>query len=393
MPFLGLGVASHGIPLSPEEVSRLSMLQLSHLRVDLRMADTGWPQTLSKAAGEAEQLGVALELAVHLGRDHGFESALEACGAELKRTKVPLARVLAFRESEPASSVATVQLARRRLRLSGVSIGGGTDSHFCELNREQALGRFGITEADFISWPISPQVHVFDDLSVMENLEAQSHTLATARAFAGNRPLVVSPITLRPRSNAVATGEAARDPAQLPPPVDPRQLSLFNAAWTLGSITGLANAQVASLTYFETTGSCGLMETRPPSARHPLFPSLPGMMFPAYSVFAALAGFSRMAPVPQDDPARDMLASLCLFDSRGKRRLLCANLTAGDLQIALDLGAEPACVRTLQVNGGNCSPGEMDLTWSAVARSDCSAGVLRLTLSPYAIASVDSLKT
>ena len=56
-----------------------------------------------------------------------------------------------------------------------VALGGGSDAHFCELNREQALGRFGLRDADFISWPISPQVHAFDDLSVMENPNAASY--------------------------------------------------------------------------------------------------------------------------------------------------------------------------------------------------------------------------
>ena len=35
------------------------------------------------------------------------------------------------------------------LAIIGVPIGGGTDAHFCELNREQALGLFGLDEADF----------------------------------------------------------------------------------------------------------------------------------------------------------------------------------------------------------------------------------------------------
>ncbi len=163
MPHLGVGIASHGMPLNSEEVERLSELQLSHLRVDLRMTDLGWPAVLSKAVTEAQQLGAALELVVHLGLD-GSDSALVECGAMLKRMQVPVARVLAFRQSEPASSLATLQLARRLLGLREVPVGGGSDAHFCELNREQALARFGSNEADFISWPVTPQVHAFDDL-------------------------------------------------------------------------------------------------------------------------------------------------------------------------------------------------------------------------------------
>ncbi len=390
MPRLGLGVASHGMPLNSEEVSRLSELQLSHVRVDLRMTDPGWPQVLTKAMTEAQQLGVAVELTVHLGVG-GSESALADCGAMLKRTGVPVARVLAFRQFEPASSLATLQLVLRHLGRSQVPIGGGSDAHFCELNREQALGRFGLNEADFISWPMTPQVHAFDDLSVMENLEAQPHTVATARGFAGNKPLVVSPVTLRPRFNAVATGEERADPALLPPQVDPRQLSLLNAAWTLGSIVGLAGAGVASLTYFETTGWRGVMEATALAARHPLFPSIPGMVFPVYSVFAAVAGFTRMAPVPQPHQYRDTLTSLCLFDPLGKRRLLCANVTPGDIPTVLDLGVERVSVRTLEADGGDSASVETGLTWSRTVPQQCPSGMFRLVLPPYAIASIDSV--
>ena len=38
---LGLGVASHGSPLTLREVSRLKVLRLSHLRIDLRLARPG----------------------------------------------------------------------------------------------------------------------------------------------------------------------------------------------------------------------------------------------------------------------------------------------------------------------------------------------------------------
>lgn len=389
MPGLGLGVAGHGIPLAREEISRLSLLQLGHLRIDLRLTDLAWPQALSTAITEAQQLGVPLELAVQLGAD-GSEAALLECAAVIRRTRVPVTRVLAFRQSESATSLATLQSARRLLGLEKAPLGGGSDAHFCELNREQALGRFGLTEADFISWPMTPQVHTFDNLSVMENLEAQPHTVAAARAFAGDKPLVVSPITLRPRSNAGATGNEELDPAHLPPQVDSRQLSLFNAAWTLGSIAGLAAAQVASLTYFETTGWRGLMETPLPSARHPLFPSVPGLVFPVYSVFAALAGFGRMAPVPESDRHRGTLASLCLFDARGKRRLLCANLTARDLPLVLDVGAEQLSVRILENDGEHRLSKNIGLTWSGAVSQRCPAGILRLVLPSYALASLDS---
>ena len=55
-----------------------------------------------------------------------------------------------------------------------------------------------------LAWSVNPQIHAFDDLSLMENLQAQPATIATARSFAPAAALFVTPITLRPRFNAVA---------------------------------------------------------------------------------------------------------------------------------------------------------------------------------------------
>ena len=72
---------------------------------------------------------------------------------------------------------------------------------------------------------------------------------------------VVSPITLKPRFNAYATGPAPqRPPEALPPEVDARQLSLFGAGWTLGSLRAVVSSGALSVTYYETTGWRGVME-------------------------------------------------------------------------------------------------------------------------------------
>ena len=53
---------------------------------------------------------------------------------------------------------------------------------------------------------LNPQVHAFDNASLVETLEAQKWTVESARKFVGGLPISVSPITLRPRFNPNATG-------------------------------------------------------------------------------------------------------------------------------------------------------------------------------------------
>ncbi|MEO6786783.1 MAG: hypothetical protein ABI318_11675 [Chthoniobacteraceae bacterium] len=173
-------------------------------------------------------------------------------------------------------------LMKRRTRV-GAPVGAGSDCNFCELNREHALGNFALDGADFLFWSINPQVHAFDDLSVMETIEAQAHTIRTARVIAGGHPLVISPITLRQRFNPVATGLAApTPPGELPPQVDSRQPTEFAAEWTRTSLHALAEAGVASATYFETAGWRGGMQRESASPLLGKFRSQPAQVFPVY---------------------------------------------------------------------------------------------------------------
>ena len=55
--------------------------------------------------------------------------------------------------------------------LPGDDVVGGTNAYFAELNRQRPGIRFPV------AFSINPQVHAFDDLSLIENLEAQPETI------------------------------------------------------------------------------------------------------------------------------------------------------------------------------------------------------------------------
>jgi hypothetical protein len=389
LPQLGLGLASHGQPLSPREAQRLATLQLAHLRADLRLdCSDEWRAALARAERESNATGTALELAVHLPTER-VESALCGLRERLLAAAAPIKRLLIFRQDEAATRAATLRIARAELGPLGVPIGGGTDAHFCELNREQALGRFGLAEAEFVSWPMTPQVHAFDDLSILETLEAQPHTLATARAFAGERPLVVSPITLKPRFNAVATAAEDTPPeVALPPQVDPRQMSLFAGAWTLGSLAALTSAGAHSVTCFETTGWRGVMETEAGSPQPRQFPSIPRSVFPSFHVLAALAGFRRTGPMVGEHSG--VVAGLCLFGEDARRRLLLANLTGRAQLTRLRISTEVAHVHMLdETNARQAMRAPEQFLALPTQRFTPRAGVMELVLRAHAFTSAD----
>jgi hypothetical protein len=381
-PHLGLGMASDGSELTATEVARLRRLKLAHLRVDVRLAAPDWARVWDRAVRQARQLGVALELALHLPADgEGDMPAWKRC---LQACATPLARVLALREGESATTRETLRRVRRAMSGFDAPVGAGSDANFCELNREQALGRLALAEADFIFWPINPQVHAFDNASIMETLEAQPDSVRTARRFAPGKPLVISPITLKPRFNAVATGvPPASSQDGLTPNVDARQLSLFTATWTLASFAALAGSGVASLTLYETTGWRGVMERETGSRFPERFPSAPGRVFPVYHTFAGLAGCESdtSAVVRKQSP----VAALGLFGTEDDQRVLMGNLTPLPQHVHLRTSEPSAVVRVLDERQALVMSRSDRFHTDSNRRLSSHHGVMKLQLPPFAL--------
>ncbi len=221
---------------------------------------------------------------------------------------------------------------------------------------------------------------------MFENLEGQGEVINSAFAFARS-PVVVSPITLRPRFNAVATGEARIDPEALPPQVDPRQLALNAAAWTLGSLAQTAtNPNVHSVTYYETTGWRGVMEREKGSDLPGKFPSLPGMVFPMYFVFAWLAECKQVARVAFPGPGLEGIAG---WDEQNKLRLLVANVGAEERAFTIE-GSRSLRVRMLDMTNVERAISEPEQFETSESRLlSQSGGVGRVSLPAYAIARID----
>jgi hypothetical protein len=344
LPALGLGSASHGQPLTEREADALRLLNLDHLRVDLNLSQDDFGATLARAAQDAKAIDAALEIALLVGENAASE-LVEFSNTFNQMQVGKVARWLLFASNEPVTPIELLEQARPTLETlrPGVSIGGGTNIYFTNLNRS----RPPVEALDFVSYSINPQVHAFDLISLVENLVAQPMTVESAKAFSTDRPIVISPITLRPRSNPDATGPEPEPVAgQLPDAVDARQPTGFAAGWTLGSLSNLAEAGVASLTYYETTGWRGVMEQEQGSPLPDLFPSQPGQFFPIYHLFAALAPFAggQLLPVDVSNPLQVAALTLVAGD---RLCTLVANLTDKDQRVALYGLHWPVTMQTL----------------------------------------------
>jgi D-apionolactonase len=327
LPPIGLGMASHGAPLTATEISRLRALNLRHLRVDLVLADRAHPARLRQATAEARALGVPLEIALRISPDSA-ETELGALRLLLDEWRPNVCRWLVFSAKElfRGGSPLREVIEPARTHLAGYGEAGlvsGTDADFVFLAR--SLPPLELVDA--LTFAITPQVHAFDNSSIVETLATEGAAVHSARALAAGKPVYVSPVTLKMRDNPYATGAIPpTPPGGLPPQVDPRQMSLFAACWALGSVRNLAQSGAAGITYFETTGWRGVMETERGSPAPDKFRSIPGAVFPVYHVLADIgefAGGEVLAGRPSDALAVDGIA----LRRDDRLRVLIANMT------------------------------------------------------------------
>ena len=376
LPAMGLGVSWGSLRCDARELARLRALNLSHLRTDLTLADPEWLPRLEEAAAAAGALGLPLELALHLPAEGGSRE-LGALRGELIQRRLAIARVLAFQTGQRSTTAAVLAAVRDSLGGLTFAIGVGTNADLYQLNLQRPP-----SDAAFICWSMNPQVHATDSRSLMETPEAAAEQIVSVRGYYPGVPLVISPVTLRPRFNPTATNaESSRGAEDLPACVDPRQMALIGAAWTVAMIAALAPQGVASVSFFETMGWRGVMEAANGSPLPDRFPSIAGGVFPLWHVFAAMAGFHFVSAVVPSVPGR--VAAFALADEAGRTRVVLANLTPEWIEVNAEQLNGP--VRLLAGEAVADAMREPEAWWQHPGRR--LGGTLQL--SAYAVAIVD----
>lgn len=288
LPAIGSEVSDDG-SLDEAAAARLAALAPGHLRVALQPETDA--ATLTRWAQTARALPAPLELALI---DGGRSTTTRAVDW-IARERLDVARVLLCTVAGDSASDLLAHAARALAgRVDKAALWVGTNRYFTNLNRERpaAVGAAGVF------YSLNPQVHAFDDASLVETLPTQAETVRSAQALYPGLPVAVTPITLRPRTAAAP---------------DPRQPSLLAAGWTLGSIASLALAGASALTYYELLGPRGLLAGD-------------GAPYPVYHLLRWLAGWrgARVHAIELSDPLQ--LQGLALR-RKGEQRVILANLT------------------------------------------------------------------
>ncbi len=332
LPFVGLQCSVTNRPLQVPALTavqrnRLRKLGLSHLRVDLRLASRDWPETLAAGYREAVDLDLRLELAIHvdpvnatqlrelarcLGSGEGGHALLDRCQ-----------RLLILEAGARSTSREVFAAAVSNLASLGLPMGLGTDGNLYDLDLAAAAA--GVAAgAKFIAWSMNPQVHADDNRSMALTPLGAADQLRTMRHRFPGIPLVVSPITIRPRFNPIAslTPRQAGERAAAAP-ADPRQVSLFGAGWTLAMIQQLAAGEAQSLTFCATAGPRGLLTTSDPLPWPTGLQDSPDAVFPIFHLFGGCRLYPSFSRTQSSEPMK--VAALALRNGR-TTRLLLANL-------------------------------------------------------------------
>ncbi len=390
LPEIGLAVASDGRALSASETHLLKALGLSHLRAEVDLTRPGWQEPLLSAHAQAAALDVSLQLGLIV--NDGAERQLGDLARyfHLRPALLPEWRLFfIFHAGEKATSARWVELARAALAkyAQASRFGGGTRNYFTELNRNRPE-----TPPPWVTWSINPQVHAFDNSSMVETLATQAACIRSARAFLPGSKLAIGPITLRPRFNPNATSPQT-DSARpgLPPQADPRQMSLFCAGWTLGSIKHMAQAGADNLTYFETVGPLGVVKSATGSPGPAKFQSVPGGGFPVYHLLEDISDF-RGGQVVGSMSSRPLEVESIVLEKDGKKRTTIANFTQVEQQVKLQ-GAGLANMHVKILSAANA--GEAARAPEAYHRAAAGmplvnkGGSATFSLPPFAIARID----
>jgi hypothetical protein len=362
-----IGCSCNRVP-APAAARLSRLLCLSHARIDVTVSrrGRGIARSLRRAKTVSARFGIPLEMALYFSEEP-LVTQVSLLRDVLAGQHFPAKRFLVFRRGETVTGETSVQTVLPALRalLPDAGIVSGTDAYFVEINRHPPP----VEGTDGICYSVNPQVHTFDDQSVLDNLEGQFYTVQAARSLGHGAPVYVTPITLRPRLNPDR-------PEKFHGP-DARQKSLLGAVWTLGSIIRLAEAGAAGATYFELTGGCGIMERGGKR------------VFPLFHVIADVNEFSGGTMRLLSFGNRSGITG-CLLEKDTNKRLLIANITPRKKAIMVSGLSSNLFVKHLDETSFTkaCDRPELFRRYKGV-KVVSTFGRLKIKLLPYGIVRLD----
>jgi hypothetical protein len=381
MPSIGLRFQMEHQGLGDAQITELQQLQLSHLRIDLALSEMNIEEAFKKTCRISKVLAVPLEIAIFLSEQ--TEHELEALAALMKVHRPRVCRCLVFHIDPLVTPSELIDSARNALspHMPKAFFGGGTHYAFSQVNMDQP----SVQGWDFLSFPVSPQIHMTDNGTLVENLPGMRYCVESARQLVGDLPLIVTPVSLKPHFMVPPSAWMKEIlPNDIPLDADPRQMSLFGAGWTIGSLKHLAEAGVISTTYFATTGLRGVMASPRKSNEKDIVDT--GLsVYPMYHVFADVGEFAdgKVIPTLSSDPHIVEGLAIC---EENRLCVLVANLTCEAQDVKIKELPDTVEQRLLdETNALKAMKEPLTFRSEGGQTIDTNDGELNIRLKPFAI--------
>ncbi len=379
LPSIGICQSSRPAPLGKKEIKLLRSIKFDHYRADLHLYRPEWQVKATQASVESSDLGYQMELA--LFTDDGAPGQIKEFIRWYEEKRPSVSSLLLYHKSLPVTPdpLALEVIPMLKESIPGIRIATGTNANFAQINRN----RPGETGNDNICYSVHPQEHASDNLTLAENLAAQAYTVQSARVFAGEKGVLVSPVTIQRRFNANSSlHELPRTGPELPPQIDSRIMSLFGACWTLGSIKNLSEAGAESITYYETAGERGIIQGETDSMWPSSFPSARGMIFPLYYIFRSVLGSKSWNAVKSVSSHPLKVECLALTDGK-QGKLIMVNFTDLIQPVTLDCCSGLFRNRTLDIS--SFADAVSDSRWTGTEKEKIVHSQTTFELEPYSV--------
>jgi len=379
LPSVGICQSSRLSPLNKSEIKVLRAVRFNHYRADLYLFESDWQEKAELAYNESSDLGYPLKFALFF--DDNAARQVKSFINWFTEKRPSVSSILLYHKSHPSTPdpLATEVIPLLRDTIPDIKIATGTNANFAQLNRN----RPGESGNDNICYSIQPQEHASDNMTLVENLAVQAYTVRSAQEFAGEKGIIVSPVTLQRRFNAsTSLFELPWTGIELPPQVDNRIMSLFGACWTVGSLKYLCEAGADSITYYETAGERGIIQGEMDSKWPSYFPSVKGMLFPVYYVFRFVLGNKPLSAIKTVSSQPLKVECLALTDGKQVRVVL-VNFTPSVQSVKLDCCSGLFRIRTLST--GSYGETASNCRWTGIEQEKIIKSQTTFMLEPYSI--------
>ena len=348
VPPIGVGVPAEEIDHALSQTELVKMLAPNFMVCFFDPRQQHGVTELSKYRRLSEKVGAEVMLEVVVQSTDDFAAELDRVAeyagmAGLKLSAVAvcpvghLKSILPGGAYPPAPALEDLYRAARNA-FPRAKLGGGMFSFFTELNRKRPPSQL----LDFITHTTCPIVHAADDRSVIETLEALPWQIETATAFSGGAAHRVGPSGIGARDNphGAIYSDNPNNLRVCLAKMDPRQRGLFSAAWTLGYVSALARAGVATISMGAPTGPLGMIY-REAEHTQPFFDDLEAVaVYPVFHTLSALNRASRNPILTMSCSDISTVACFGWIDKSGNTVMI-ANLTADEQNVDLSgIGAD-----------------------------------------------------